>query len=415
MTGEGLLWVVRERNARLLWLGRFGTYLGDQLHEIALVWMAWELTRSSTLTALATFATRTPLWALGSVAGVYADRFPRRRTIVAANGTSALLAFSIVLLFATGGLPYPALVLAAFLLGVTRSLEAPAVNAHIPSLVPTEAITRLNAVADNTKRVGRLFASLLTTVLKALMPVAGLYAIAGIAYLAMAGCAAMFRVRHPNSPGTASDFGAEYADGWRALRARRVLLLTVVCFALYAPAYAAAYWVGLPRLVGDTLGGGVAAYSLAVGAIAAGSLIGNFCVTIVSPQNHSLATISGIFIVGLGFVVMAAVPGMSMVVLVAFLLAFGLPLMDIGVPSLIHESVSPQQVGRVYSLWRQFAEAGIAVGLLVGGPVVDRLGPRGALVLFGGYVIPIAVVFFVWVGRSGSQLSGLRLGHPRDG
>jgi hypothetical protein len=287
----------------------------------------------------------------------------------------------------------------AFLLGVTRSLEAPALNAHIPSLVPMQAITRINAVADNTKRVARLSASFLIAALNHVLPVAGLYAIAGIAYLAMSSCAAMFRVRHVSSRETGGRFLSEFVDGWRALRASRVVFLTVACFALYAPAYAAAYWVGLPRLAGDALGGGIGAYSLAVGAIAAGGLTGNFCVTVVDPRNHTLATISGILTVGLGFAAHAAAPGVAMVVVVAFFLAFGLPLMDIGVPSLIHDSVAPLHVGRVYSLWRQFAETGIAVGLLVGGPLVDGLGPRGALALFGGYAVLVALFFTVPVVR----------------
>jgi DHA3 family macrolide efflux protein-like MFS transporter len=398
MRFDRLLWVVRDRNPRLLWLGRSSTYLGDQLHEIALVWMAWELTRSSTLTGLAAFATRAPLWALGSLAGVYADRLPRQLTIIAANGASAGLAFAIVLLFAVDGLPYPVLVLMAFLLGVTRSLEAPAVNAHMPSLVPAEAITRINAVADNTKRVARLSASLLVSALKHVLAVPGFYTIAGIAYLAMSACAAMFRSRHASPRVTTGRFLPEFVDGWRALRADRVLLFTVTCFALYAPGYAAAYWVGLPRLAGDTLGGGIGAYSFAVGAIAAGGLIGNFCVTVVNPRHHAIATMSGILVVGVGFALMAAASTISMVGLVAFFAAFGLPLMDIGVPSLIHERVLPLYVGRVYSLWRQFAEAGIAVGLLVGGPLVDGLGPRAALVVFGGCAVLVALVFLVLVG-----------------
>jgi DHA3 family macrolide efflux protein-like MFS transporter len=406
MTLGALLWVIRERNARLLWVGRSSTYLADQLHEIALVWMAWELTRSSTLAALAAFATRAPLWALGSFAGVYADRLPRQLTVIAANGVSAALAFAIVFLFAVGILPYPVLVLMAFLLGVTRSLEAPALIAHIPSLVSTEAITRINTVADNTKRVARLSASLLVAALRHVLPVPGFYAIVGVAYLAMSGCAAMFRVRHVSSRGTAGRFLSELVDGWRALRESRVVLLTVACFALYNPAYAAAYWVGLPRLAGDTLAGGVGAYSLVVGAIAAGGLAGNLCITVVAPRNHALATISGILIVGLGFALMAASPGMAMVIVIAFALGFGFPLMDIGVPSLIHENIAPQHLGRVYSLWRQFAEAGIAMGLLVAGPLVDWLGPRGALVLFGSYVAPVALVSFVFVSKTSCRSTG---------
>jgi MFS transporter, DHA3 family, macrolide efflux protein len=348
---------------------------------------------------------RAPLWAFGSLAGVYADLLPRQLTIITANGASAGLAFAIVLLFAVDGLPYPVLVLMASLLGVTRSLEAPAVNAHIPSLVPSEAITRINVVADNTKRVARLSASFLVTALKHVLAVPGLYAVAGIAYLVMSACAAMFRSRHASPQVTTRQLLPEFVDGWRALSADRVVLFTVTCFALYAPGYAAAYWVGLPRLAGDTLGGGIGAYSLAVGAMAAGGLVGNFCVTVVNSRHHAIATMSGILVVGLGFALMAAAPGMSMVGLVAFFAAFGLPLMDIGVPSLIHERVLPLYVGRVYSLWRQFAESGIAVGLLVGGPLVDGLGPRAALVVFGGYAVLVALVFLVLVGRPAYEQS----------
>jgi len=69
---------------------------------------------------------------------------------------------------------------------------------------------------------------------------------------------------------------------------------------------------------------------------------------------------------------MSAGPGIWVVVLIAFFLAVGFPLMHIGVPSLTHQSVSPHHFGRVFSLWRQFAEA-------------------------------VALVFFVLVGRASRE------------
>jgi MFS transporter, DHA3 family, macrolide efflux protein len=395
-----VLWVIRERNPRLLWLGRASTYLGDQLHEIALVWIAWEMTRSSTLTGLAALAMRAPLSTFTWLAGVYADRLPRQATIIATNGASAGLAFAIVLIFAADALSYPVLLLMAFALGMCRSLEAPALNAHVPSLVPPEAITQINAVADNTKRVARLSASLLVAAMKQLVAVAGLYAVAGIAYLAMSICAAMFHSRPISRPLKRERFVAELMDGWRALTGNRGLRLTVAGFAIYSPAYSAAYWIGLPRLCGDTLAGGIGGYSVAVGASAAGGLVGNVCVTIANPRRHAVAAMSGICVLGTGFAFMAAASGIPMVGLLAFFAAFGLPLMDICVPSLIHESVPALHVGRVYSLWRQFAETGMGIGLLLGGPLVDALGARIALVVFGGYAAVVAVLFMILVGRS---------------
>jgi hypothetical protein len=70
-------------------------------------------------------------------------------------------------------------------------------------------------------------------------------------------------------------------------------------------------------------------------------------------------------------------------------------MMDISPIVLINERLARQYVGRAFSLWRYFADLGITVGLVIGGPAVDLLGPRLALLALSGWVVPLGLLFLV--------------------
>ena len=94
--------------------------------------------------------------------------------------------------------------------------------------------------------------------------------------------------------------------------------------------------------------------------------------------------------------------------------AMGLPLMDICLPSLIHELVPSEKMGRVVALWRYFAEIGMAAGFLMSGPIADWLGPRVTLLFSSLYAVPLTVVFLWFINvHPGSRSHGV-IGKEKD-
>lgn len=163
--------VFRHRNAALLWIGQFSSFVGDQLHEIALIWIVWEVTRSSTATALVTMASRVPFWLLGLIGGALADFWPRRLTVILGAAFNGLFVVTIPILYMAGVFQIYHLAIVAFAVSTTRCVYAPALVAEIPSLVPRDQLQAINGVLDNTKRVARTVGPTLAVLGRNVLPI----------------------------------------------------------------------------------------------------------------------------------------------------------------------------------------------------------------------------------------------------
>ena len=404
-TQATMSWAASDRNVRLVWLGRTCTFLAEQISEIALIWFSWQLTNSSAQVGFIIFLVRIPFWAFLWLAGVYADRFSRQRIVTGANLVGSAIGLLIPTLFLFDLLNYALLAFLAFLFALSRAVEFPALSAQIPELVPVERIAVMNTILDNTKRIGRLIAPLLSSLLLIVLAVPYLYGVVAVALIIMSACSYLLRIEAPRRPTASKSIREDLKAGWEALLADRPLFLTIICFALYNPVYAIAYWVALPRFFGIEMGGSGSWYSLAVAAFGAGALVSNLMIGALGLRNKDRGALLGFISVGLGFSLLALAPNLPIAILIVALTALGIPLMDIGVASLINERITSEHQGKVFALFRYFAEIGLAVGLLVGGYLVDQLGSRTSLAYLGIYVVPLVGIFALVIRSASKQVA----------
>src|ERR671914_158190 len=80
-----MLSVLRGRDFALLWTGGLVSVLGDWVLNAALPFFVYEETGSTVATAGMIVARLAPAVALGTVAGVFVDRWDRKRVLVLAN------------------------------------------------------------------------------------------------------------------------------------------------------------------------------------------------------------------------------------------------------------------------------------------------------------------------------------------
>lgn len=80
-----MLRLLRQRNFSLLWVGQFISVIGDWVLFIALPFYTYSLTGSVLATGAMFIVSTLPRLVLGSVAGVFVDRWDRKRTMIMAD------------------------------------------------------------------------------------------------------------------------------------------------------------------------------------------------------------------------------------------------------------------------------------------------------------------------------------------
>lgn len=137
---------------RALWLAQLVSVLGDQLARVALTVLVYDRTRSALLAAVTFMLSVVPVFIGGVTLAGLADRFPRRRVMIACDAFRCAL----VLLMALPGMPLAALV--ALLAAVTMS-GAPFTAARAavyPDVLPGEKYVVGTAVTLTTNQFAQV-------------------------------------------------------------------------------------------------------------------------------------------------------------------------------------------------------------------------------------------------------------------
>ena len=154
-----MLAVLRQRDFSLLWFGGVLSVIGDFFLFIALPFFVYERT-GSVLSTGAMFAAETlPRLLFGSVAGVFVDRWDRKRTMVLADLSRALILLPL-LAVAAGG-PLWLVYAVAFVEATVSQFFLPAKNALVPNLVADRHLTAANSLNSMGQDVPSLVGPLL--------------------------------------------------------------------------------------------------------------------------------------------------------------------------------------------------------------------------------------------------------------
>ena len=146
--------LLRQRNYALLWSSQLISQIGTWALFAALPFFVFQITGSVLATGIMFIVEVIPPLVLGSVAGVFVDRWDRRWTMIGANIAQALL---LLLLVAVQSAEQIWIVyVVAFLGSVANQFFGPANNALLPQLVSEEDLVTANsldALGENIARI----------------------------------------------------------------------------------------------------------------------------------------------------------------------------------------------------------------------------------------------------------------------
>ena len=146
------------RDFKYLWLGQISQALALWMEQIArpLLILSPIIGGSAVHLGLVFAARTVPQLGMGIFAGVIADWYDRRTILLVAKTGSATMNFILAALVLSGAIELWHIYAHAFIKGAFNSLDQPARQSMIPSIVPREQVTNavaLNSATMNTMRI----------------------------------------------------------------------------------------------------------------------------------------------------------------------------------------------------------------------------------------------------------------------
>lgn len=378
-----MLKTLRQRNFSLLWFAGLISITGNWMLFVALPVLVYTMTGSVLAVGGMLLAQTLPGILFSSVAGVFVDRWERKRTIVIVN---VLLAVSILPLLLVRSEDWLWLVyVVVFMQSTLGKFFAPAENAFLPLLSDPKLLPSANALNSLNNNLGRLIGPALGGLIAAQYGLQGVVLIDALTYTAAAGLAVLINVTsHPGRADITADslslrrFTREWLDGVRLIWRKRTLRVLFVLNAFTAIGESVMYVMFVP-FVTEILHGDSAHVGGIMSAQAVGGVIGGMLISQVAPRIKPYKLLGfGAVLIGLCDLVTFNYSAFFTGIWVAYLMmvlagpasvSFGA-----GFQTLFQNNTDDVYRGRVFGTFGLTTSLFMLVGIAITGFAGERLG-----------------------------------------
>jgi len=383
---------LRYPDFRWLVSGLAVSQIGDWLYNLALVVLVYDRTHSALWAGVTTAARVVPVVVLGPLGGVLADRFDRRRIMIACD--LARMGF-MVLLAAVAAFRLP-VVLAPVIAAAATAAAAPylpCVAAVTPRVVDDADLPGANAARSAVTGAGIILGPALGGVLLLLGSAASAFALNALTFALSALAVLAIRADGAFAPRRAGERPGgllrEVAQGAAALRAHPAALRLVGADAMCSVLYGAQ--TVLLLLVSRQIGLGAQGYGYMFAALGAGGLIGTALAGRLSRLRSRSVLAAALAVAGVPTLLLAVVRWPAAAIVLTGLTGMGALLVEILTETTLQRELDEDVFGRAYGLAFPAAIAGIVVGSVIAPGLAALLGGSGALVVVGGMVLAYAL------------------------
>ena len=379
-----------------IWSGQALSILGSQLVQFALIWYLTVQTGSATVLATASLVGMLPNMLLGPFIGTLVDRLNRRWIMLLADSIEAMATIALAVLFALGVVEVWHVFVVLFVRSLAGAFHTNAMNASTSLMVPVEQLTRVQGLNQLLSGGLNVVAAPLGALLLGILPMQGILSIDVITALFAILPLAFIPVPQPERNAASventtvwTDFkaGLRYMLGWPGLLI--VGLMTVGINFTIIPAFSL-----LPLMVKDYFGGSAIHLSWVESAMGAGMILGGVLLSIWGGFSRRIFTsLIGLMGMGAGTLILALAPAssISFAVGAALLVGFMTPMTMGPFFAIIQSTVEPDMQARVFSLLTSIGTGVVPIGLMIAGPVADRVGIQAWFLLGGVLCIFMAV------------------------
>lgn len=392
---------LRSRNFRLYWFGQMISVMGSRIQGIGQVWLVLELTHSGLQLGLVGALQALPVLLFSIFGGIFVDRWPKRRVLLATNTAAMLQALLLWILIVSGAIQLWHLYILAMLLGFTNCLYLPASRAFVIELVGREDLPNAVALNSSIGNLARIVGPGLGGIIIAASSVTALFLLNALSFLPVIVGLVLMRSSELHVQALQRPGAGEQQNTWTALceglnyvwRTQTVLLVIVVVGLVLL--FGSNFNVVLPLFATDVLHVGATGFGFLSAATGVGALLS----TLWLAWANQKSVIRQILLYTLAFGVLEVAFAISHLYLFSLLLIAGVGFTEMAFAAqalTALQIITPDHLrGRVTSVQVLFFDGSVPPGYLLMGWLASLYGAPSALLI--GAVLSLLVMGAGWL------------------
>jgi MFS family permease len=383
---------LEQRNFRLYCFGQVVSASGTWMQTIAQAWLILRITHSGLMLGITTALQFLPMLLAGSWGGVIADRFDKRRLLVATQVCAGLLALALgfITLFHVAAVWNVWLL--ALLLGCVSVVDNPARQTFVLEMVGREDLPNavaLNSVIINTSRV---VGPAIGGIVIATAGLTACFFLNAVSYVAVVVALLAMNVGHLRRQPTVAREKGQVRAGYRYVWSQPALRVQLLMMAVIGT-LAFNFSVLLPLFATRTFHLGAGGFGALTSALGVGAVLGGLgAASRRGVSNSRLVWLA--FAFGGGLLATAIAPSLAVaVVALAVMGSFAFAYVAMTNSSL-QLSAAPEMRGRVMALYAVAFLGSTPIGAPIMGWIAQQFGVRSAFLVSG--IATVAAAYYGW-------------------
>ncbi len=383
--------------------GQWISQMGSNIVGFGIIWFLTITTNSAFILGLSTFLGFAPFLLVTPIAGVFIDRWARKKVIIFVDAMQAVFTILLILVFMAGFSDFQIII---FLLslntirGIFGAFHTAAVDTLLPIMVPRNELSRINGINYFVNGAIAIVGPVAGAFALGLFPIQELLWLDVITFLIAIIPTILIMIpsiKRQNKPlGEQASFSAEFKEGMGFIRTTPGLFSLLFVFT-GANFFLPPFFTQLPLFIssihmGDEVMLGILSALQQVGMLS-GSLIMS---TWKGFTNHAKGVTLGLFLGYTGVIIFLLAPLGNLVILGLGLFITGLvlPIANVSSEAIWGATVPRELLGRVYAVRRTIAQGLAPISMLLSGILAELFG---LIPIMGTFtVIGLLVLSYSW-------------------
>jgi DHA3 family macrolide efflux protein-like MFS transporter len=393
-----------KKKEESLWLRQVSAFLfgqgvslfGSQIVQMAILWYVALDTSSGIWVTILTLAAYLPQMIMSLFAGVWADRYNRKRVIIVSDtiiaSTTLLLA-----LYMINGSTGEASLTAIFIVSVIRSLgsgiQTPTVNAMLPQLVPEESLMRINSINGTIQSVVQFVSPIAAGAIMVAGPIYNLLFIDVATAMIGIGILVCLRIPKHQSTKRAGNISVftEMKEGLKFTWNHRFLRQLLATYGAYIFLCVPSGFLTV-LIIERTFGHNVLFLSVNETVGFVGALIGGLLLSATGGfKNRNTTFVLGVMLYGITSFAVGFTNVFWLFAALMFFIGMTIPAAQTAVFTLVQEKVEPYMMGRVFSLVNVMFTGFMPLGMAIFGPLADVVRIQTMVIICAVFIMILGI------------------------